>query len=77
MTHMKAAATSLLVLVATLSLFAYQQGIIHKPSSPSVVTEPTETPLKPTSGTLKLGVTTDPLARNWWEPWRLVRPEHG
>ena len=67
---MKAAATSLLVLVATLTLLAYQQGIIHKPSSPPVVTEPTKTALKATSGTLNLGVTTDPLARNWWEPWQ-------
>jgi beta-mannanase len=70
MTHMRAMATSLLVLIATLTLFAYQQGIILKPSSPPMVTVPTDTALKATGGTLNLGVTTDPLARNWWQPWQ-------
>ncbi len=67
---MRAAATSLVVLVATLTLFAYQQGIIHKPSSPPRSTQPMETAFKSTSGTLNLGVTTGPLARNWWKAWQ-------
>ena len=68
---MRATATSLLVLVATLALFAYQQGVIGKPSSPSLPTQPIETAFKSTNGgTLDLGVTTGPLARNWWKAWQ-------
>ena len=69
--------TTLLVLVATLTLFAYQQGIIGKPaSSPALVLSANAafrvagTPALGKAGTLDLGVTTDPLARNWWKPWQ-------
>ena len=67
---MRAAATSLLVLAVTLGVFAYQQAVIHKPSSPPPATQSVQTTLKPTSATLDLGVTTEPLARNWWTPWQ-------
>lgn len=70
MTEVRAAVTSLLVLVATLTLFAYQQGIIERPSS-APAAQPTGKPASWSTGaTLDLGVTTDPLARDWWEPWR-------
>jgi hypothetical protein len=74
---MRARLTTLLVLVATLTLFAYQQGIIGKPaSSPALVLSANAafrvagTPALGKAGTLDLGVTTDPLARNWWKPWQ-------
>lgn len=67
---MRAAVTSLLVLGATLALFAYQQGIIDKPSS-ARATQPAGEPASGSVATrLDLGVTTAPLARNWWTPWQ-------
>jgi hypothetical protein len=66
---MRAAATSLLVLMATLSLFAYQQGIIGKPSSAPAAPIPGK-PASVSNGMLDLGVTTDPLARDWWKAWK-------
>jgi len=56
---MRAAAASLLVLMATLTLFAYQQGI--KPSGARAAQVPGE-PAAGTARTLDLGVTTGPLA---------------
>jgi hypothetical protein len=66
---MRAAVTSLLVLMTTLALFAYQQGIIDKPSAATAAPVPGK-PAMGTVGTLDLGVTTDPLARDWWEAWK-------
>lgn len=66
---MRAAATSLLVLMATLSLFAYQQGVIGKPASAPAAPIPGK-PASMSSGRLDLGVTTDPLARDWWKAWK-------
>jgi Glycosyl hydrolase family 26 len=66
----RAAATSLLVLVATLGLFAYQRGVIAKPTSPPAATSATRLGPRSAGGTLDLGVTTDPLARDWWKPWK-------
>ena len=66
---MRAAATTLLVLVATLTLFAYQQGVIDTPSSAPAAEVPGQ-PAVASAGTLNLGVTTDPLARDWWKPWK-------
>jgi hypothetical protein len=66
---MRTRLTSLLLLVVTLSLFAYQQGIIEMPSSAPAA----ELPGKPASGSagkLDLGVTTGPLARNWFKTWQ-------
>lgn len=61
---MKAAATSFIVLAATLAVLAYQQGVIKLPSA-----SPIPRPTTSTARTLDLGVTTGPLARNWWQPW--------
>ncbi len=65
---MRTKLTSLLLLVVTLGLFAYQQGIIDTPSSARATPVPGK-PAKGTAGTLDLGVTTDPLARDWWKAW--------
>jgi hypothetical protein len=67
---MRAAATSLLVLVATLGLFAYQQGIIGKPSSAPAAQPAIEAAPASVGGKLDLGVTTGPMARNWWKAWQ-------
>jgi beta-mannanase len=56
--------TSVLLVTATLGLLAYQQGIIGHSSSAAVARG---TPVS--RGTLELGVTTGPLAQNWWRPW--------
>jgi Glycosyl hydrolase family 26 len=64
---MRTKLTSLLLLVATVTLFAYQQGIMGSPATAAPV------PGKPalgTAGKLDLGVTTDSLARDWWNAWR-------
>ncbi|HKR99098.1 MAG TPA: glycosyl hydrolase [Candidatus Dormibacteraeota bacterium] len=66
---MRAKLTSLLLLVATLGLFAYQQGVIEMPS-PAPAAELTGKPASSSAGTLDLGATTGPLARNWWRPWQ-------
>jgi hypothetical protein len=66
---MRTTATSLLVLIATLSVFAYQRGLIHAPSSPPPTVQSVEAAFKSPRGALALGVTTGPLARNWWKPW--------
>ena len=66
---MRAAASSLLVLVATVGLFAYQQGIITT-SAPAPAAPVPGQPATGTPGRLDLGVTTGPLARNWWKPWQ-------
>ena len=66
---MRAKVTSLILLAATLTLFAYQQGVIDTPSSAPAA----ELPGKPalgSAGTLDLGVTTGPLARDWFKPWQ-------
>ena len=62
----------MLVLVATLGLFAYQQGIIDKPSpAPAPAAQPAiEAGPASVGGKLDLGVTTGPLARNWWKAWQ-------
>jgi hypothetical protein len=66
---MRAALTTLLVLVATLALFGYQRGIIDMPAAaPAAQLE--GKPAVGHPGTLDLGVTTGPLARNWWKPWQ-------
>lgn len=66
---MRARATSLLVLAATLGLFAYQQGVIARSASASAAPVPGK-PALSMAGTLDLGVTTQPLARNWFKRWR-------
>jgi hypothetical protein len=65
----RAAATSLLVLLATLAVFGYQQGIITTPASAPAAPVPGK-PALSSAGTLDLGVTSGPLARNWWKPWQ-------
>jgi hypothetical protein len=58
--------TSLLVLVATLVVFAFQQGLIGtSASAPALEFRPASA-----SAGLDLGVTTAPLARDWWKPWQ-------
>ncbi|MBV9802333.1 MAG: hypothetical protein JO130_04060, partial [Solirubrobacterales bacterium] len=66
---MRARTTSLLVLAVTLGLFAYQQGVIAKPASAPAAPLPGK-PAAGSAGTLDLGVSTGPLARNWWKPWQ-------
>jgi hypothetical protein len=70
---MKTLATSALLLAATLTLLAYQQGIIghsSTPAAPAVASAPpTASLVSAPRGTLELGVTTGPLTRNWWRPW--------
>lgn len=66
---MRAAATSLLALMATLALFGYQQGIFAKTVSAPAAPVPGK-PALSSAGTLDLGVTTGPLARNWWKTWQ-------
>ncbi len=66
---MRTKSTSLLVLIATLFLFAYQQGVIEMPSPATADPVPGK-PAVGTAGTLDLGVTTDPLARDWWKAWK-------
>jgi beta-mannanase len=62
---MKALATLALLVTATLGLLAYQLGIIGHSSAPAVP------PISSAPGaTLELGVTTAPLAQNWWRPWK-------
>jgi Glycosyl hydrolase family 26 len=63
---MRAKATTLLVLIVTLALFAYQQGVIDTPASAPAAVPATGS----VKATLDLGVTTAPLAQNWWEPWQ-------
>jgi hypothetical protein len=60
---MRALATSVVLGAATLGLLGFQQGLI-RPSAPHR-TSALITPAK-----LQVGVTTGPLARNWWQPWR-------
>ncbi|MFZ0972486.1 MAG: glycosyl hydrolase [Solirubrobacteraceae bacterium] len=60
----------MLVLVATLGLFAYQQGIIDKPSPAPAAQPAIEAGPASVGGKLDLGVTTGPLARNWWKAWQ-------
>jgi beta-mannanase len=55
---------SLLILVATLGTLAYQQGVL---GSQGMISEAKHA--LPLSSALKLGVTTGPLARNWFQPW--------
>jgi Glycosyl hydrolase family 26 len=62
---MKALSTTVVLVAATLGLLAYQQGIIGHASAPAVAKVPSAP-----RGTLQLGVTTGPLARNWWQPWK-------
>jgi hypothetical protein len=66
---MRAKLTSVLLLVATLGLFAYQQGVIDMPSS-APAAELTGKPALGSAGRLDLGATTGPLARNWWKTWQ-------
>jgi hypothetical protein len=66
---MRTKLTSLLVLVATLALFAYQQDIIETPSPATAEPVPGKTAMG-VAGKLDLGVTTDPLARDWWKAWK-------
>jgi hypothetical protein len=64
---LRSLATSLVLLLATLALLAYQLGIVSPASSPS---PPAVPPVPAPSGRLlDLGVTTGPLARNWWKLW--------
>jgi hypothetical protein len=65
----RAAVTSLLVLVATLGLFAYQQGVVGSPTMAPAAPVPGK-PAVGSAGTLDLGVTAGPLARNWWKEWQ-------
>jgi Glycosyl hydrolase family 26 len=71
---MRTFTTSVLLLGATLSLLAYQQGLIGRSSAPPIPPVSSTPPAGPVSslprGTLQLGVTTGPLARNWWRPWK-------
>jgi hypothetical protein len=60
---MRRRVTPILLLVATVGLLLSQQGVFHSSSAQAV--KPT-----PTATTFKLGVTTTPLARNWWRPWQ-------
>lgn len=62
---MRALATSLVLIVATLGLLGYQQGLI-RPGAPTI--EPTSATTS--TAKLQIGVTTGPLARNWWRPWQ-------
>jgi beta-mannanase len=64
---MRARVTTLLVLVGTLALFAYQQGLFGRAHSASAA--PAVPAKAARAGALELGVTTGPLARNWWAPW--------
>ena len=64
---MRARVVPILVLVGTLGLLAYQQGLIGRVGAASAA--PGVPAGKVRSGALKLGVTTAPLARNWWTPW--------
>jgi beta-mannanase len=62
---MKALATLALLVTATLGLLGYQLGIIGHSSAPAVA------PISSAPrATLELGVTTAPLAQNWWRPWK-------
>jgi beta-mannanase len=70
---MKALAAPVLLLTATLSLLAYQLGIIGHSSAPAVapVPAPAVAPVAVAPrGTVELGVTTAPLTQNWWQPWK-------
>src|SRR6185312_4863328 len=60
---------SLLLLVATLMLFAYQQDVFETPSPARAAPVPGR-PAIGSIGKLDLGVTTDPLARGWWKAWK-------
>jgi glycosyl hydrolase family 26 len=63
--EVKALATSLVLFLATLALLGYQQGIIN----PSPSASPPRLPAAASEDKLRLGVTTAPLARNWWAAW--------
>ena len=63
--YMTTRVTPALLLLATFVLLAVQQGAF-KPSSSTPVRD---AGMAGTRGTLALGVTTGPLARNWWRAW--------
>jgi hypothetical protein len=62
---MRRRVTPVLLLTATIGLIAWQQGVFHSSSAQAVKPIPSAK-----ATTLRLGVTTQPLARNWWRPWK-------
>jgi beta-mannanase len=57
--------TPVLLLTATVGLLLWQQGVFHSSSAQAIG------PAAPATATgLQLGVTTQPLARNWWSAWK-------
>jgi hypothetical protein len=63
--YMTTRVTPVLLLLATVVLLAVQQGAFKRSSSTPV----RDVGMTGTRGTLALGVTTGPLARNWWRAW--------
>ncbi|MBV9358074.1 MAG: beta-mannanase [Chloroflexi bacterium] len=66
---MRVSATSALVLAATLGLFGYQQLVVARPAAAPAAQPVIQLASASVRATLELGVTTGPLARNWWAPW--------
>jgi beta-mannanase len=62
---MKALITTAVLVAATLGFLAYQEGIIGHSAAPAVAGVSSAR-----RATLQLGVTTGPLAQNWWRPWK-------
>ncbi len=61
---MKTLAKSLVLAAVAAGLLVLQQGV----GAPRLAL--TDAPVKPSApSSLRLGVTTGPLARNWWQPW--------
>jgi hypothetical protein len=60
---MRTRITTVLLLAATAALLAFQYGSSRAQSTPPGH----RSPIRTTS--VELGVTTGPLARNWWRPW--------
>lgn len=71
---MRTRALSITLLLVTIGLLAYQQGVIRPEAFKRVITPPA-TAVKRTANWAspagrQIGVTTGPLARNWWHPWQ-------
>lgn len=71
---MRAFVTFLGLFGATLGLLGYQQGVFGSSEQPALAAAPPRQVAAalrpaPSTRTLMLGVTTAPLARNWWQPW--------